>query len=59
MKTVVPGKYTVYAWEDVETGAWFDPDFLKTFESWGAKVEVPEGGPLGLQLTLIPADPEQ
>ncbi len=56
MKNVVPGKYTAYAWEDVETGAYYDPDFVKSHESWGAPIEVTEGAQLNLQLTQIPAE---
>jgi hypothetical protein len=26
---VVPGEYTVYAWDDVEFTAWMDAEFLK------------------------------
>src|ERR1039458_3300224 len=29
---VTPGEYKAYAWDEVESGAWFDPDFLKPIE---------------------------
>jgi 5-hydroxyisourate hydrolase-like protein (transthyretin family) len=39
--SVVPGEYTVYAWEDVEATAWMDPEFLKDVR--GEAVTVGEG----------------
>ena len=32
---LTPGEYKVYAWEDVEMGAYMDPDFMKPIESKG------------------------
>jgi hypothetical protein len=52
---VNPGEYRVYAWEEVEFGSWFDPDFLKPVESKGSPVSVREGSPASVQLTVIPA----
>ena len=54
-KGVVPGEYRVYAWEDVEYGAWMDPDFMKPLESRGEAVSVSEGGRQAIQVNLIPA----
>jgi hypothetical protein len=34
---VAPGEYKLFAWEDVELGAWNDPDFLKDYENQGEK----------------------
>jgi len=55
MARVNPGEYKVYAWDDVENGVWFDPDFLKPVESKGSPVSVREGSPVSVQLTMIPA----
>jgi len=52
---VNPGEYKIYAWEDVENGAWFDPDFVNPVESKGSPVSVREGNPVSVQLTTIPA----
>jgi hypothetical protein len=35
LKSIVPGEYKAYAWDDIESGAFFDPDFMKTFEGKG------------------------
>jgi Carboxypeptidase regulatory-like domain len=38
-----PGSYTVFAWEHVEDGAYYDPDFLKDYEQRGETVHLAEG----------------
>ena len=55
-KSVTPGEYRVYAWEDAEFGAWMDPDFMKPQESRGEAVSIAEGGRQAIQVNLIPAD---
>jgi hypothetical protein len=55
-KSLTPGEYRVYAWEEAEYGAWMDPDFLKPQESRGEAVSVPEGGRQTVPVNLIPAD---
>ena len=55
-KSVTPGEYRVYAWEEAEYGVWMDPDFMKPLESQGEAVSVPEGGRQAIQVNLIPAD---
>ena len=55
-KNVVPGEYQVYAWEDVESSAWLDPDFMKPLAGKGASVTVGEGAQAVVQVNLIPAD---
>jgi hypothetical protein len=52
---ILPGEYRAYAFEDVENGAWFDPDFMKPIASKGDSVSVREGAPSTLSLTMIPA----
>ena len=51
---VPPGDYRVFAWEDVETGAWQDPDFIRVFEDRGKPVRINEGGTVNLELRVIP-----
>jgi len=55
-KDVIPGEYRVYAWEDVEYGAWMDPDFLKPVESRGEAASVSERARLTVKVNLISAD---
>jgi hypothetical protein len=49
-----PGDYKVFAWEDVETGAWQNPDFLRQFEDRGKPVRINEGGTANIELRAIP-----
>ena len=43
MADLRPGDYKLFAWEDVEDGAWMDPVFLKPFEEKGQPLTVREG----------------
>jgi hypothetical protein len=57
LKTVAPGEYKLYAWDEIEDGAYMDPEFMKPFASKGESVSVKEGSQLSEQLTLISAAP--
>jgi protocatechuate 3,4-dioxygenase beta subunit len=37
---VAPGDYKVFAWDDIESDAWFDPDFFRYIESHGEPVKL-------------------
>jgi Carboxypeptidase regulatory-like domain len=43
LRGIAPGDYKLFSWEEVEDGAWEDPDFLKPFEEKGEKVSLQEG----------------
>jgi len=43
----------VFAWQDVESGAWFDPDFLRPLENSAQPVNVREGGQEDVKVSLI------
>jgi hypothetical protein len=51
---VPPGKYKLFAWKDVEDGAWFDPGFLRNYESKGVAVTVEPKGQATQNLTVLP-----
>ena len=51
---VAPGEYDVFAWEDVERGAWQDPGFLRDYEGRGTRIQIEEGRTHQLELTAIP-----
>jgi 5-hydroxyisourate hydrolase-like protein (transthyretin family) len=55
-KSVIPGEYKAYAWEDVEASAWLDRDFMQPFEDKGEPVTVGENARANVQVNLIPAD---
>lgn len=56
LQGIPPGEYKLFAWEDVEPGAYQDPDFLRRHEKRGEYVRVEEAGRYSIELRLIPAD---
>jgi hypothetical protein len=50
-----PGDYRVMAWEDIEPGAWQDPDFRKPFEGRGESVKLDPGSRAAARVKVIPA----
>jgi protocatechuate 3,4-dioxygenase beta subunit len=52
-KGLKPGEYKLIAWEDVEPGAWMDPDFVKPFESKAKSVKLDASGHDAVQLKVI------
>lgn len=57
LKTIEPGEYKLFAWEDIETGEYMDPAFLKPVESRGYPVSMHEGSRETAELNLIPVKP--
>ena len=55
MRNVPPGDYTLFAWEQIESGTYMDPDLLGQYEDRGQAVHVEEGGHVSVQLDAIPA----
>jgi len=55
MRNIVPGDYTLFAWEQIDRGAYFDPEFLGQYEDRGKAVHVEESGHVNVKLEVIPA----
>ena len=53
LRGIAPGDYKVFSWDEVEDGAWEDPDFLRTFEDRGQKVSLEEGDTKTLDIVTI------
>lgn len=53
VRGIAPGDYKLFSWEEVESGAWEDPEFLKPFEGKGEKIALQEGDQKTLNLTAI------
>ncbi len=51
---VPPGDYRLFAWEDVETGAWQDPEFIRLYEPRGKPVRLGENAQTTADLKIIP-----
>jgi hypothetical protein len=52
---VPPGRYKLFAWEDVPSGAYQYPDFLREYEDRGQSVTVNANGAVTADVRLIPA----
>ena len=53
---IPPGKYRLYAWEEFESGAQFDPEVTAPFQPRSVSIEVTEGERKEVTLPRIPAD---
>lgn len=56
LRGIPPGDYKLFAWEELEPGAYQDPEFLKRYEEQGEAIRVEENSRLGAQLKLIPSE---
>lgn len=50
---IPPGDYKLFAWDDIETGAWQDAGFMRPYESRGRPIRVSAGGKEEAQLSVI------
>jgi hypothetical protein len=50
---ITPGEYKLFAWGDVEEGAWQDPEFLRLYEAKGEDIKIEPNGHLAQDLTSI------
>jgi len=53
LENLPAGEYKLFAWNDVENGAWMDPDFLKPVEALGKPVTLREGEVANVELAAI------
>ena len=53
LRGIAPGDYKLFSWEEAESGAWEDPEFLKPFEGTGEKITLQEGDQKTINLTAI------
>jgi hypothetical protein len=50
---ITPGRYKLFAWDDVPVGAYFDSEFLRPFEDQAKAVTVEKNDYIQAQITLI------
>jgi hypothetical protein len=55
MRGIAPGDYRLFAWEDLEPFAYFDPDVLRQYEAQGQRIRVEESSKVAVETNLIPA----
>ncbi len=53
VRGIAPGEYKVLAWDDIEPGAWLDPDLIKQVEGQGKAVSIGEGTKESVQVGLV------
>ena len=58
-KSIAPGEYKLFAWDDVESGAWQDAEFLARFENKGKTIAVKEKDILTADIDLLKAEDTQ
>jgi hypothetical protein len=58
IRGIKPGDYKLFAWDDIEPGIWWDPQFLSHYEAKGEDVKVEANGHLSVNPHVISANPE-
>jgi hypothetical protein len=53
LTAIPPGDYTLFAWESVDGEAYYNPDFLKTFDGQGSALRIAENEHKSVPLTII------
>ncbi len=53
------GNYTLFAWDSVDGQAYYNPEFLKSYEEQGSTLRLSEGERKPVQLSVISAADEQ
>src|SRR4030095_16245835 len=56
IRTVAPGDYKLFAWEDLEPFAYNDPDILRKYEERGTAVKIAESSKMNVEVNVIPAN---
>ncbi len=51
-----PGEYKLYAWQQVDDGAWVSGDFLRPFENHAAAITLRESDTQTVDLKIIPSE---
>jgi hypothetical protein len=54
LKDIAPGDFKLFAWNEVETGAWTDAAFIRGYENQGRSIRIPEGTQHTVNLKVIP-----
>jgi hypothetical protein len=49
-----PAGYKVFAFEEVEDGDWYDPEFMRAYENRGTQVHIAEGAVERVRIPVIP-----
>jgi hypothetical protein len=53
IKGIPPGRYLLYAWEEVEPGIWFEPEFLPPFTGSALRIALEPGQKVTADLKVM------
>ena len=53
LSDMVPGAYTLYAWDQLDGDAWFNEEFMKKYASGGEHVRLDPSGSAAVQLQVM------
>ena len=53
MRGINPGSYKLFAWDDIESGMWWDAEFLNLYEDKGEEVTIEASGHVSPTIHLI------
>ncbi len=59
LRGLSPGNYTILAWDNVDGEAYYNSEFLKSYEGQGKALHVNEGERLRVQVKVLPASDDQ
>jgi Carboxypeptidase regulatory-like domain len=59
LRGIRPGDYTLFAWESADGEAYYNPEFLKSYEGQGTGLCVSEGERKTVQVNVVPASDDQ
>ncbi len=59
LRGLPPGEYTLFAWESVNGEAYYNPEFLKSYEGQDKALRVSEGDRVSVPLKVIPTDEDE
>src|ERR1700728_1739 len=59
LRGLPPGVYTIFAWESIDGDAYYNPEFLKSYEGQGKALHANEGERTSMQLRTIPVPEDQ
>ena len=59
LRGLTPGEYILFAWESVDGEAYYNPEFLKSYEGQGKALHFSEGERKSLRIRAVPAAEEE
>lgn len=56
IRGIIPGKYKIFVWDDIDVGESNDPAFLRTYESQGVSVQIDSNDRKSVDVQILSAD---